>query len=268
MQIQKFRYISVTCSLILGVLIAEPASSAGPKDAKCDRLAEFEKKICEIPPDTTKCDWLAELEKKICESPPDTTKCLSTASLERDLLLKGDLSEGDWKSWGDIETCAAKRKADLAGGKYKHHQGGWRRIPAFLFRGMNLTGKIEETNGSNSGKDTEGVPIDFGTSKSLREVTFGWSKKKILQDLVVALSGPGELAELSKKTAHFKPLSLGNLLLDRVTVDATISHGRTVDFDSSTITDLDDLKTSTTWTVKVEYTMPIDKLFGFDYKNK
>ena len=190
MQIRKFCHISGTCSFILAILIAVPAFGHGPDDPRCDALTKFQKNICKA----RECPRTSDLEEK---------------------LLKGGLSEMEWECWEKNETNAGDRKASIADGKYNHYQGGWRHIPAFFARSMNLAGKIEQTNGSNTGYSNDGVPVSFDTSKNVREVSFGWSKKKILEDFIVMIDGPETLKKWKDADGSDAPApewwSVGNL---------------------------------------------------------
>lgn len=190
-----------------------------------------------------------------------------------DKLLRQEVefTKPDWDELEKIEKCGKDRKVGIADGKYKRNKNGIENVPlrfaAFLFRGMNLTGEISETNAANTKPGLDSIPLHFDTSESLRQVSFGWSQKKIAEDVIVMFSGPEYLQSLSEKHLVWKPVSWNNLLLERLTVDASVAYGRVVDFDS-TIPDLDNLKTKKSWMVKVQYQIPFDKLFGLDYKNE
>jgi hypothetical protein len=148
-------------------------------------------------------------------------------------------------------------------------------VPVFFARGLKVIGEFRETNSANTGFDKDGLPVAFRSAESLRRVSLGWKGKRVLEDLVVAVSGPRRLQSLKQERPFEREGSHGwtftgeritpyALLIEGFTVDAYVSYGRALEFNDTT-TDLDDQSNQTTWSVGVTYEVPIDKLFGLNY---
>jgi hypothetical protein len=139
-------------------------------------------------------------------------------------------------------------------------------LPAFLFRNLTATGQIGEGNATGSTLDPQTNPVTakFGQSESTRRVEIGYKGKRVLEDLAVMVGGGPEALSWWEElgTQHW---NAREFLLKPVTVDAAFGYGKTVKLNGS---DLDELKTSTDWSVTVKYTLPIDRLFGVDYKTE
>ena len=131
-------------------------------------------------------------------------------------------------------------------------------FPAFLLRSLAVTGQIGEGNSTGETLDGDKVAKRFDESKSTRRVDIGYKDKRILEDFYVfASQGPDALTRVNGYIHEF--------LLKAVTLDATYGYGRVVDLDGS---NLDNLKTSTDWSVSVKYTLPLDRVLGFSYETE